>query len=86
MAERSVVSVFFIDLIVVLSVGGYLRQVSDGYDLSFLVAHLSHHQCHFLCHLTADTRIYLVKYDGGQFDGTGYESLDGEHHTCYLTS
>ena len=68
-----------IDLIVMLTLCRNLRQMGDGDDLAVL-CHLAHDGGHLGRYLTAHARVYLVKDDGGEPLGAGYQCLDAEHH------
>ena len=60
--------------------------MSDTDHLALVVSHLLHDLCHLLCSLATDTCINLIKDDGRQLDGTTDHCLQGEHHSCNLTT
>ena len=70
----------------ILSQGGNLRKVRNGYNLPPLAAHFLHDNGHLLRYLARHTGVNLIKYDGGQLHYATYHSLEREHHTCYLAS
>ena len=59
------VGVGFIDLIVVLALRRYLRQMGDSDDLT-MCRHLTHDRCHLGRYVAAHTGVYLVEDDRRQ--------------------
>ena len=59
--------------------------MGDGDDLAVL-CHLAHDGGHLGRYLTAHARVYLVKDDGGEPLGAGYQCLDAEHQSADFTA
>ena len=60
---RMLARFFFINLILLVCVGGNLRQVGNGNYLHIL-SHFAHNRAHFIGNLAGSSGVYLIENDG----------------------
>ena len=86
MTYRRIIAVLLGHLVVGGAHGGYLGQMRNADNLAVGIAHLPHNVGHLLGHASAHACIYLIKDDGGQFDGSADHSLERQHDAGYLAA